>query len=406
MNPQFTNIIKKVAQAIENTEFENNVFVVGGFVRDFVMGNESKDVDFVVLLPNGGIRFAEFLCKHFNVYKEGSNPVVYNRFDTAKFAIDGVELESVMTRRESYEKMNRKPTVEFGSLFDDAMRRDLTINALYLNINTFEIVDPTGHGLNDIKNKILRTTDTPERIFEDDPLRILRVIRFFAKFGFDIPFSLIKEMKRSAKNLEWISKERINVELVKILQSNLAHKALKLCKITGIYDVVFGESGEEVNYELIEKLNGSTYLAKLATLPIKNVKQLLHDLKFTNHEIKAVVETQSALEILTSSGCTPYAIRKIKTLFMKESVDNVVFIYKASGNTFNIDVNSVDRIEMLPVTGDDLIVRFQLQKHELSLYGTMMHHIQEECFENPMLDRKSALEIADTVYVNRNILTV
>ena len=172
-------IVEKIRETIKGTEFENKAFIAGGWVRDKVMGNPSKDIDIVVSCDNnGGIRLAQFLSEKLN----GTNVVIFERFRTAQIVIDGLDIEFVMTRKEEYDGITRKPVVSFGTIEDDVMRRDLTINSLLFNISTEEILDLTGKGLEDIKNGIVRTTNDPDFIFQQDPLRLMRSIRFAARF--------------------------------------------------------------------------------------------------------------------------------------------------------------------------------------------------------------------------------
>lgn len=148
---KITDYIRKI---IEGTSFENHVFAVGGSVRDLAMNNEIKDIDLVIDLPNGGVDFAEW-CKEQGYTK---TIVVYQTYGTAAMKILNEDIECVMTRGEKYlDSGSRNPEVKFANLKEDAFRRDLTINALYYNCSTGEIMDPTGYGLIDIKNKICRS---------------------------------------------------------------------------------------------------------------------------------------------------------------------------------------------------------------------------------------------------------
>ena len=153
---KFLEITTYIEEIITGTEFSGHVYAVGGSVRDFVMGNNIKDIDLVVDLPQGGVRFAEF-CESKGLT---GKVVIYETFGTAMFHFKKFpeeEMECVMTRGEKYNDAgSRNPTVEFTSLKDDAFRRDLTINALYYDISKKEILDPTGFGIEDIENKICR----------------------------------------------------------------------------------------------------------------------------------------------------------------------------------------------------------------------------------------------------------
>ena len=238
-------------QSIEGTEWYSKVYAVGGYVRDQLRKADPKDLDLMIDKQNGGIEFAIWITKKIGNYKEESNPVTYNRFNTAKFNLNGVvhngidlsgfEIESVMPRSEEYTAGSRKPDVEFTSLKGDALRRDTTFNSLFKNISTGEILDLTGKGINDLEKGIIRTPIDPDKTFKDDALRMLRVCRFYVKYDFDIPLNIIRAMKRNASNIRNISSERIQDELNKMLVTGAPHRAIKLLKITGILDHVMPE---------------------------------------------------------------------------------------------------------------------------------------------------------------------
>lgn len=205
---------------IKDTEFENNLFAVGGCCRDEILGNEIKDLDLVVSLENGGIKFAEWLEN--NHYTKGTI-VTYPRFGTAMFKLKDFpdeELEVVQTRTEIYNSDSRKPDTTFGTLKQDCMRRDLTINAIYYDISNSKMIDVTGRSFDDIKNKVIVTPCDPDQTYIDDPLRIMRCIRFSCKLGWNIDNNVFESMKRNVDRLSIISKERIKDELMKIFKSN------------------------------------------------------------------------------------------------------------------------------------------------------------------------------------------
>ena len=203
---------------IVGTEWEGHVFTVGGCVRNEIMGLEIKDIDMCVSLQGGGIRFAEWLRDNGYATK---GVAVYPNYGTAMLHLNEfpeVELEFVQTRKEKYiDHSCRNPETAFGSIEDDCMRRDLTINALYANISTGEIVDITGKGVNDIKNHIIRTPNDSDIIYDDDPLRILRCIRFASRYGWDIETETYEGMVRNVSRLEIITKERVQDEFCKML---------------------------------------------------------------------------------------------------------------------------------------------------------------------------------------------
>lgn len=153
---EFLKITGYIGSIIKGTPFEGHVFAVGGSVRDFYMGNEIKDIDLVIDLPHGGVDFANW-CKDQGYT---NTVVIYETYGTAMFKFKefpGEEIECVMTRGEKYiDSGSRNPTVEFADLNEDAFRRDLTINALYYDVTNKKIIDPTGYGIKDIENKIIR----------------------------------------------------------------------------------------------------------------------------------------------------------------------------------------------------------------------------------------------------------
>ena len=150
---EFKKIANYIGDIIKDTPWYQHIYIVGGSVRDFYMGNDIKDIDLVIDLPNGGVDFANW-CKNQGYTK---TVVIYETYGTAAMKILNQDIECVMTRGEKYlDAGTRNPTVEFADLKEDAFRRDLTINALYYNVSTGEILDPTGYGMKDINDKICR----------------------------------------------------------------------------------------------------------------------------------------------------------------------------------------------------------------------------------------------------------
>lgn len=232
---RFAEALKYLKQLIVSTEWENNVYAVGGYVRDILLGREVKDLDLVVSLPDGGIRFAKWME---SVGETEGSVVIYPTFGVGMFRMKKfpeVELECVMTRGEQYhDKSSRKPETTFGTIEEDCVRRDFTINALYLNVSTYDVCDFTGKGLDDLKKRIIRVTnDNPDIVFSDDSLRILRGIRFSSQLEFEIENETFEAMKRNVNRLSIISAERIQVELNKILMSPNPVEGLEKLKECG-----------------------------------------------------------------------------------------------------------------------------------------------------------------------------
>lgn len=237
----FFEAISHIQSIIENTEYEGKVYAVGGLVRDFLIGRKLSDIDLVVSLPDGGIRFAKWME---SVGETEGKVVIYPTFGVGMFRLKKypeIEIECVMTRGEQYhDDSSRKPETVYGSIMEDCVRRDFTINALYLNVSTNDIKDFTGKGIDDLKNCIIRVTNTnPDIVLSEDPLRILRAVRFSCQLGFGIEEHTFEAMKRNAKRLCIVSKERIASELDKILLSgNPVIGLRKLMECGAIYYIV------------------------------------------------------------------------------------------------------------------------------------------------------------------------
>jgi len=208
------SLLKIIGELADNYNIE--VYAVGGFVRDKLLGNEVKDIDFVVL--GDGPAFARKAASFLGA----SNIVIFKKFQTAMLEYENFRLEFVGARSESYEAHSRKPNVVASDLNSDLARRDFTINALAygLNIDNFgEIIDPF-NGTADIKKKIIRTPLEPEVTFKDDPLRILRAIRFSTRLRFKIEKNTFNALKKMGHRLDIVSQERITEELVQILKAD------------------------------------------------------------------------------------------------------------------------------------------------------------------------------------------
>ena len=238
----YIQIRSKIKDLIRATEWEGHVFCVGGCVRDEIMGNEIKDIDLVVDLPNGGIRFADWMrgCGFTN-----GETVTYPTYGTAMFRLkdfSDIKLECVQTRgRKATEAKRRNPETAFGSLTEDCLLRDLTINSPYLNVTTDDLLDFTHKGIDDIRNHVVRTTTDPDIIFGDDPLRVLRCIRFATRYGWKIEPQTYDGMKRNAGRLNIVAKERVREELDKMLTGRCPVRAIRLLSEAGAMQYVIPE---------------------------------------------------------------------------------------------------------------------------------------------------------------------
>jgi putative nucleotidyltransferase with HDIG domain len=239
-------IFKQIAE-ITN---KNNVpaYVVGGFVRDIFLNRPSKDIDVVVL--GDGIHLAQQLSTSI----PKSSFSYFKNFGTAMVKTKDWEVEFVGARKESYTHNSRKPAVEPGTLTDDQNRRDFTINALAISLNNNDygtLVDPF-EGIKDLENKIIRTPCDPDITFSDDPLRMMRAIRFATQLRFEIEFETFEAIKRNAGRIKIISFERISDELNKIMLSKKPSIGFNLLFDSGLLQLIFPELAAMYGVDVID----------------------------------------------------------------------------------------------------------------------------------------------------------
>ena len=245
----------KIFSIVSETAAELGVraFVIGGFVRDCFLGRPSKDIDIVV--EGSGIALAEAVAA-----KVRSNVSVFRNFGTAMLRYKGIEVEFVGARKESYNRNSRKPVVEDGTLEDDQLRRDFTINAMAFSLQKEDfgaLVDPFG-GIRDLAAGIIRTPLDPDTTYSDDPLRMIRAVRFATKLTTDehhftiVPESL-ESIKRNLKRMEILSKERIVEELNKMLVTSKPSMGFRLLDETGLLDYILPQL---VNLKGVETVEG------------------------------------------------------------------------------------------------------------------------------------------------------
>ncbi|MDZ7364211.1 MAG: CCA tRNA nucleotidyltransferase [candidate division KSB1 bacterium] len=235
MHLQDNKILTTIGALADQHKFE--IYVVGGFVRDFFLNRDRSEMDFVIV--GDGIKFAELLAKHLHLPK----PTVYHNFGTAMLKWDDMQLEFVGARKESYRRDSRKPQVEPADLQADLSRRDFTINAMAFALNAGNfgaLVDPF-EGMKDLQAKLLRTPLEPSTTFSDDPLRLMRGIRFAAQLDFKIEEKTFNGMRDMRERLRIISQERITDELLKILAAPKPSIGFRLLDDTGVLEVIFPE---------------------------------------------------------------------------------------------------------------------------------------------------------------------
>lgn len=228
-------VFKVVSQIISEKGLE--AYVIGGFVRDLLLDRPSKDIDIVVV--GNGMELAQAAGEKLRVKKVN----LFRNFGTAQFNYKDLDVEFVGARKESYQRDSRKPVVEDGTLSDDQKRRDFTINALALDLReaTFgNLIDPF-NGLTDLEKGILRTPLDPNTTYSDDPLRMMRAIRFATQLDFQIEVSSLRSILDNASRLEIISKERIMDELNKIILAKKPSRGFELLNSTKLLHQFFPE---------------------------------------------------------------------------------------------------------------------------------------------------------------------
>jgi len=227
-------ILNKIAHAAEELGVET--YLIGGFVRDKIIGRKTKDADIVCV--GDGIGLAKAVAKRFKPEPRFS---YFKNFGTAHLKVDDFDVEFVGARKESYRYHSRKPDVSPGNLKDDQDRRDFTINALAISLNEKDhgkLIDPFD-GINDIKKGIIRTPLEPSQTFSDDPLRMMRAIRFASQLGFTIEQKTFQAIKDEADRISIVSQERITDELVKIIDSPIPSIGFDLLYQSGLLHIIF-----------------------------------------------------------------------------------------------------------------------------------------------------------------------
>lgn len=429
----FEHITGLLKEIIAGSEFENHVFCVGGSVRDMVMGNEIKDIDLVVDLQDGGIRFPEWLESKGLL---SGTIVKYPSYGTAMFRLAGcpdVELECVQTRKEKYtDRTSRKPATSYGTLTEDCMRRDLTINALYYSITDGKITDPCGNGLADIRNHILRTTGTPDDVYDDDPLRILRCIRFFCKMNkqdgdWRISEDTVKGMEKNAFRLVIISRERIYDELCKMIAIDFP-TAIFLMHRYRIIQYVFagtGITGDQWHtaiketqvladwYEIYDKQHPASIPDHVALAVLlagrtdsRKARTVLNSLKFPNITTDAVAKLMDAyplfMEIKDSESLHRLQFRIGTTELWLElcgiaiaKTNNIVpdeIIVSEIIRECNEDFKNGTSMfgYRLPVNGNDIMdIRNIGKSKEVGLW---LQYAMGLAFKNPLISRDEMIE--------------
>lgn len=245
-------VFKLIAGCADRLNVE--AYVIGGFVRDIFLERPSKDIDVVTV--GKGIELAELVYQ--TIGEDKASLAVFRNFGTAQVKTGDIEVEFVGARKESYDRHSRKPIVENGTLEDDQNRRDFTMNALAigLNKNNFgKLIDPFG-GLKDMEQKLIRTPLDPEITYSDDPLRMMRAIRFATQLNFTIEEKSLEAITKTKDRISIISRERIADELNKIILAPVPSIGFKLLSDTGLLQLIFPEM---MKLHGVETVNGKSH---------------------------------------------------------------------------------------------------------------------------------------------------
>jgi putative nucleotidyltransferase with HDIG domain len=246
-------VFREIGQIADHLGMET--YVVGGFVRDHFLQRKDADFDIDIVTVGSGIQLARHVAEHYGKLKRLN---VFKNFGTAMFRLKHVQIEFVGARKESYNRNSRKPVVEDGTLQDDQNRRDFTINTMAFGLNKVnygELIDPF-NGMHDLKRKQIRTPLDPDITFSDDPLRMMRGIRFAAQLNFDITPDTFDAIIKNADRIKIVSQERITSELEKVILSDHPSYGFKLLFHSGLLKIIFPEM---VNLQGVDKIDGRAH---------------------------------------------------------------------------------------------------------------------------------------------------
>ena len=445
-------LVKLIQESIKGTAFENHVFLVGGCVRDLLLKIPCKDVDICVDIKNGGMLFANYMAMKHQCYVASTNPVVFENYGTAKFQLykneelKDIEIECVQTRKEQYHKESRNPDTVYGTIQEDAKRRDLTINSLYYNISTEKVHD-YNNGLDDLVNQVIKTPTDPDITFNDDPLRILRVIRFSTRFGWGIEKNTWLGMVKNAHRIKIISQERISDEISKILlceKPSIGIRKMYYCGILhrvmpDIYDTTYAfESKNPMVSTFDHTMNVvdtvQPYLEnRLAALfhdvgriitgrrrdvnPDKFSAEVAADdlkaMKFPNYVIKTVetaIKFHRGFAVYADGVLPPdKKIRKFINLTGEDlgatvdlmNANNLHCTYDKKKRQVLDILNRIEEMEdaekaanvKLPINGNDIMKEFKIKGGPN--IGILLEAVKDAYFENPNMTKDEAFEIVE-----------
>lgn len=404
----YIEIIERLKNIILGTKFENHVFSVGGCERDLILDSPIQDIDIIIDLPNGGIEFANWLKD--NGYTVGS-VVVYEHFGTAMFRLKDYpdeEIEAVQTRKECYRDMeSRNPETAFGTIMEDCQRRDFTINAIYRNISTGDILDLNGKSFDDITDGWIRACGDPNIIFSEDPLRILRAVRFKYRLGdrFLIEKDTYQGILTHKDRLSIISQERITDEFSKIITGKNADQAFNFLINLGVLHYIFPCDLDEMTLE--SYMTGMLYnsidsvpsnleirLSRIFKAFSDNkTEEIMRNMRYSNDVIKNVIwfkNHSDAKSVSSIKGLRKF-MYECKTL---PRFINALSVFRADeGEEFRRLVFSTALKEVgnkmfgykLPVDGNDIMKTLDIEGGPI--IRKILNELLDLAFEDPTLSK-------------------
>jgi poly(A) polymerase len=454
---RYIKLIERIKELIKGSVFDGHVFIVGGFIRDGLLGKPVHDIDIVVNTPNGGIAFATWMTYHTGCFLNNKNPVMYQTYGTAKFQLFNdpelcdIEIECVQTRKEKYDKETRNPSTAYGTIEEDAARRDLTINALYYNISTDEILDFTKKGFDDLKNQTLRCSGNPDVVFEDDPLRILRVIRFSSSLGWKIEKNTWVGMIMNASKVSKLKQERVTEEINKMLLSDSPSNAIRMLDRCNVLHRIFPslDMSKHVYQDIrpirslyehtLETLDRTpkvleTRLAALfhdigklktydkgfmyhSQVGADDAEKVLKAMKYSNaivDTVKKAIENHEFFSSYTGGSIPrPAVIRKFVVKFENDEKDLEVALDLIHANNLSqmygkkvklvpgikkkieeLDKKGESGKQMkLPLSGKDIMAEFNIKPSVF--LGTIMNKMKEHFIENPSSTKEDLFKFVE-----------
>lgn len=454
---KYTELLAEISSAIQGTVYENHVFLVGGAIRDMVLGRKVKNINLVITLEGGGIDFGTWLAHECFCMEKGKNPIVYENLGKSVLTISSInmfsdiEIECTQSMKKNCINGTAKEIKQaFGSLEEDANRRDLTINSIYIDLTTGLVLDPTQHGIEDLKNQTIRATSDIDFVFQDNPLNMLRTIRLASQLHWGIERYTWGGIVKNAHRVSQIQQEKITREINLMLLTNmpqiafdrLYHSGLLRLVMPEIYAMKGVEQGRQHcndvyshTMEVVNKTKATLKLRYSALLHdiakpttfsknydgvhfynhehegAKLAETILNRMKFSQEFVKSVsTAVKYHMFFKDNSSCpSKKNIRKFLTCTDKDSeitldlidADNKCRIprYRMESQIESIRC-AIKRLECtqdgkkhieLPINGQDIMKAFKLKPSPL--IGNLLDKVLNVFSDNPSITKEECLKV-------------